>query len=175
MPGGFIPRPCDQTWQRPGNWRNICSAAICRSGLICGRFTGKAGLVLAIKRTLKRLRKFSVIWVGFGLPLMLRGGPPGAPGRAPSPTFEINPRIFETPLDPTDTTDTIKSGSSVSDPQGTPKYLRLHSVSSVSDHEGVSEKSEASDSADHPQSSEHPSTPTDKTDTIPEQKRVGWV
>jgi len=81
---------------------------------------------------------------------------PGTPGRSPSPIFEVNPLVFEPPLEATDTTDTINSGVSVSDLQG------------------LSIKSEASNSAE-PEISEHPSPPAAKADTIPEQKRIGWV
>jgi putative DNA primase/helicase len=100
--------------------------------------------------------------------------PLGAPGRGPSPTFEMNPQIFKVPIDPTDKTDTINSVGSVSGLLRHSKSLDPSSVSSVSDYPEVTGKSEASNSADHPQSSEHLSTPPDKTDTIPEQG-VGWV
>ena len=71
---GFIPWFYGRIWQRRENWRSICSAAIYRLGSICGRPTGEVGLASAIKRTLKRLRKFSAIWIGFGPPLTLRVG-----------------------------------------------------------------------------------------------------
>jgi hypothetical protein len=50
---------------------------------------------------------------------------PGAPGRAASQMFEVNPKILEYPAERTDKTDTINS------------------VSSVGDHQGVFQKSEA--------------------------------
>ena len=58
---------------------------------------------------------------------------PGAPGRSPSPIFEVNPQVFEPPLDPTDATDTINSDGSVSDLQGVSEISEVDSVSSGSD------------------------------------------
>jgi putative DNA primase/helicase len=81
---------------------------------------------------------------------------PGTPGRAPSPIFETNPKILEVPWRGTATTDTIISDGSVSDPQGAP------------------ETSELPVSAADPENLRPPLSPTDTTDTNPEEK-VGWV